>query len=124
VRIVAGVVVMLGVTLAPPAHAKPPHDTVGGGTFNINSESVCTGFQVSLRQYEACRGYTVNVVNEGSYITVPLLAHSWVSCDTFMPDGQPFDHDTLSATEVPEHQAFWASHGWGPYNPQAICQLW
>jgi hypothetical protein len=75
--------------------------------------------------YPFCTGNLLNLYSDhGSYITVPLGNHQWVSCATYAPNGQLFESDSESRAEVLENQVYWAQKGWGAYEPEAICQLW
>lgn len=107
------------------AEAAADHDTVGGGTFNVyNSDGTCTDFRASSTPYRICNGGWVNLTAPTEYIVVPLGPHFSVGCNTFAPDGSLFEHDDENVTEIAEKQQFWDAHGWGPYTPQAMCQLW
>ena len=112
------------IALAPQAAASG-HETVGGGTYRVsNSDSPCTEFKAGLQWYTSCPGSWVTVSSGVSYIAVPLSAHSWVACETYAPGGLLFEHNVENLADVPGNQRFWAEHGWGPYTPEALCQLW
>jgi hypothetical protein len=107
------------------AEAAADHDTVGGGTFAVyNSDGGCTDFQGDSTPYTLCNGGWVNLTGATKYIAVPLGPHISVGCNTYAPDGSLFEHDDENLAEVPRKQRFWAEQGWGPYTPEALCQLW
>jgi hypothetical protein len=109
--------------LAPEAAAD--HDTVGGGRFEVsNSDDACTDFRADATQYTVCNGGWINLPPGSEYISVPLGSHSSVGCKTFTQDGSLFESDDEDLADVPRKQQFWADKGWGPYFPQALCQLW
>jgi hypothetical protein len=123
VAVVAAAFVM-SLTLAAP-EAAADHDTVGGGRFAVsNSDTPCTDFQGGGLFYTACPGQSVNLAAPAKYIIVPLSDRSWVSCETYAPDGSVFEHDDENLAEVSDSQQFWIAQGWGLYTPQAMCQLW
>jgi hypothetical protein len=114
--------VVAAMALAPAAAAD--HETVGGGTFMVsNSETPCTDFQADSLMFTVCAGNGINVP-ASEYIIVPLGAHLSVSCDTYAPNGMLFEHDDENLADIPHKQQFWAEQGWGPYTPQAMCQMW
>jgi hypothetical protein len=114
--------------IALSAQANADHDTVGGGSWMVgNSDSPCTVLEYSGQPYTACAGTTIYLpVSPGGshYIVVPLGAHFSVRCDTFTPDGLLFESSTENLADVPRRQQYWAEQGWGPYVPEALCQLW
>lgn len=118
--------VVLPITIAPaPVAVADDHETVGGGTFAVaNSHTPCTDFRVGGVFYTACPGSWINLPPKGEFIVVPLGSRSWVSCDTYAPNGQLFEHDDEYLAEVPEKQRFWAERGWGVYEPKVMCQIW
>lgn len=119
---VAAVAVTANV-FAPQAAAD--HDTIGGGTFAVtSSDGSCTDFWADGTPYTLCNGGWVNLAEPATYIIVPLGPHISVGCNTYTPDGSLFEHDVENLIDVPRKQQFWAAQGWGPYKPQAMCQMW
>jgi hypothetical protein len=113
------------IALARAPGAAADHDTVGGGTFAVyNSDGSCTDFVADSTPYTLCNSGWINLTVPAKYIIVPLGPHISVACNTYAPDGSLFEHDVENLAEVPDKQRFWAAHGWGPYTPQAMCQLW
>ncbi|MCX8495940.1 MAG: hypothetical protein ORN51_07135 [Akkermansiaceae bacterium] len=112
------------IALSPQAFAD--HDTVGGGTWTVaNSDSPCTVYRYGIQFYESCAGTWVTLPpDQSDYIVVPLGSHLSVTCSTYAPGGQLFESDTENLADVPDKQQYWATHGYGPYTPQAMCQLW
>ncbi|BBX86810.1 hypothetical protein MAUB_46830 [Mycolicibacterium aubagnense] len=108
-----------------PGRAAADHDTVGGGSFFVsNSDAPCTDFRAGSVPYTVCAGNSITLIAPADYVVVPLGSHASVSCDTYTPDGSLFEHDVENLSDVPEKQRFWAQRGWGPYTPEAMCQLW
>lgn len=111
------------IALAPEAAGG--HETLGGGTFQVsNSDSPCTDFEAGGQSYTSCPGGAIYVPPGNKYIVVPLRNHFWASCDTYAPNGQLYEHEVEKLADLPRHQLFWAQQGWGPYTPEAMCQLW
>lgn len=119
-------VMLVGFAIALAPEAAGDHQTVGGGTFRVaDSDGTCTEFRIGEEWLTSCPGSFVNVPpNGGDYLVVPLGSHSWVSCDTYAPDGLLFEHEVENLADVPRKQSFWNEKGWGPYTPEAMCQLW
>jgi len=119
-------VVVAAAAIAVSPEATADHDTVGGGTWSVsNSDGPCTYFEYADLPFTGCIGSWIDLPpGRSDYIVVPLGSNLWVSCSTYAPGGQLFEYDIEYLAEVPRKQKFWLEQGWGPYTPQAMCQLW